>query len=124
VEQLHSGRPNHVSPLFSPINIWERTEKRRGWKDRKKEKKRPEEEERKEEQKKNKNKNKTKKQREKQGKTGGKKPSAATNTAAAWNHHHRWPSLTTEASPGKPSTPFAFVSSLAMQDVHSARLCR
>jgi hypothetical protein len=35
--------------LFSPINIWERTEKRRGWKDRKKEKKRPEEEERKEE---------------------------------------------------------------------------
>jgi superoxide dismutase len=74
--------------------------------------------------KKNKNKNKTKKQREKQGKTGGKKPSAATNTAAAWNHHHRWPSLTTEASPGKPSTPFAFVSSLAMQDVHGARLCR
>jgi superoxide dismutase len=65
-----------------------------------------------------------KKQREKQGKTGGKKPSVATNTAASWNHHHRWPSLTTEASPGKPSAPFAFVSSLAMQDVHGARLCR
>jgi len=39
---------------------------------------------------------------------------------------HRWPSLTTEASPGGPSAPFsfAFISSLAMQDVHSARLCK
>jgi len=45
---------------------------------------------------------------------------------AAWNHRHRWPSLTTEASPGKPSSPFsvAFISSLAMQDVHGARLSR
>jgi len=86
-------------------------------------KKRPEEEERKEEQKKNKNKNKNKTER-KTGEDRGKKPSAATNTTAAWNHRHRWPSLTTEASPGKPSAPFAFVSSLAMQDVHGARLCR
>jgi hypothetical protein len=62
---------------------------------------------------------KTKKKEEEQNRGG-----AATNTAATWNHRHLWPSLTTKASPGKPSTPLAFVSSLDMQDVRGARLCR
>jgi len=68
----------------------------------------------------NKNEKKQQRKRKKKKNRGG----AATNTATAWNHCHRWPSLTIEASLGKPSTPLAFVSSLAMQDVHSARLCR
>ena len=99
----------------------EKQKKGEGGKTERKKKKDPK---RKKGRKNRKKKQKQKKQREKQGKTGGKKPLAATNTAAAWNHRHRWPSLTTEASPGKPSAPFAFVSSLAMQDVHGARLCR
>jgi len=90
---LHSGRPNHVSPLFSPINIWERTEKRRGWKDRKKEKKKTRRG-KKEGRTEKKNKNKKKNREKNRGRQGGRNrqlpptpPPPGTTTIAG--HHWR-----------------------------------
>jgi len=114
---FQSGRPVHMAPLFFPINTREtkrvevraerrENEERRGG--RKKEKKQREEERRK-----------TKTRRNNREKGRRKK-----HRRSFHQHRRHWPSLTIEASPGKPSAPLAFVSSLTMQDVHSARLCR
>ena len=125
----HSGRPSHVSPLFSYKYRGDKETRGRRRKKVQSRKRRERAEERKRSKKEKKNRErkreeiktrrKTKKKEEEQNRGG-----AATNTAATWNHRHLWPSLTTKASPGKPSTPLAFVSSLDMQDVRGARLCR
>jgi hypothetical protein len=109
-----------MSPLFFPINKGEtkreevRGERRENEEIRKKrggEKERKKNRERKREGKQKREETTEKKEEE-------KNRGAATNTTVAWNRRHRWPSLTTEASPGKPSAPLAFVSSLAVQEVH------
>jgi hypothetical protein len=114
--------PAFLSPLFLPINTKGESTRREGKREREDRKKRKKKEKKKRE---NGLKTKRKKRREKQRKKE-KNTEKGRRQTAAWNHRHRWPSLTTEASPGKPSTffSFAFISSLAMQDVHGARLCR
>jgi hypothetical protein len=118
----HSGHPGLSLPSVFTDKYKGREHKKRGQKraGRPKEKKKKEKKKRE-----NGLKTERKKRREKQRKKK-KNTEKGRRQTAAWNHRHRWPSLTTEASPGKPSTffSFAFISSLAMQDVHGARLCR
>jgi len=126
----HSGHPNHVPPLFLPIKTGGPRKKRRRREEETEQKKKERGERLKERKKKKKTwrgrkKRKTERKEEKEKHKGGVATNTATAGTTATAGHH-WRLRLYFTSPRKNSALFllAFISSLAMQDVHGARLCR